>query len=141
MHTPLLDYGLLVQKIDKHTKKSYILNAHSVDKLYYTASTIKVVLLGLFLEYCEELLDQETNISLKDKFIGGILYETHTKKISYELLLYLMITISDNTATNIIFETLTQKLGNITIALQQKFHTLHTKFFDLRKQKNTTYIK
>jgi beta-lactamase class A len=135
-------YGLLIEKIDKATGTTTLLKQHCKEKAFYTASTIKTVFLGMFLEHCSELLYQEVELSEKDKFIGGICYELKGKtRMTYEMLLWLMICISDNSATNIIFDTLTKKLGDLTTFLQKTFATQKTEVFDLKQQNGASYIK
>lgn len=133
MDTSTLDYGLLVQKIDKKNHETTIIQSHSPDKTYYTASTIKTIFCGLFLEYCEDLLYQTISIPLENRLAGGFLSEVNEQnKVSYEILLYLMIIISDNTATITIYEALCERFGDITNFLAEKFWTKETRIFDAR---------
>jgi hypothetical protein len=65
-----LDYGLLVQKYNKISKETVIVQSHFADTIYYTASTIKTIFCGLFLEYCEDLLYKTISIPEQHKLAG-----------------------------------------------------------------------
>jgi beta-lactamase class A len=134
-------YWLGFLKISKKTWKeldSIFLNA---DTIFYTASTIKIVLAWLFYENCRSELHKITKIKNKDKFIWWILYNIKWKtEISYEILIHLMLTISDNTATNSIFDKLTSELWDLTTYVSKKFNIKNTKILDLSKQNNSKHI-
>ena len=102
------------------------------DNVLYTASMMKIVFLGLFLEYGYDDLHTRVAINNNHKEVWGILdslvYEDET---SYNTLLLLMIVISDNTATNIIYEYLIRKIWDISQTILQKFGFTNTKAFDL----------
>ncbi|MDR0860300.1 MAG: class A beta-lactamase-related serine hydrolase [Candidatus Peribacteria bacterium] len=106
---------------------------HSAHQQYYTASTIKTIFCGLFLEYCSDLFYNIVPVLPKYQLAGGFLNEVGPdNQVSYEILLYLMIVISDNTATMIIYEALTKKLGDLATFLQKKFSLTETTIFDAR---------
>jgi len=128
-----LDYWLLVQQVDKLTGEVQIIKEHNVEQPYHTASTVKTVFCGLFLENCSNLLHNIVPIQSQNKLAGGFLNEiSEQNQVSYEVLLYLMIIISDNTATMTIYNTLLERLWDLTKFLQQHFSTSKTQIFDAR---------
>jgi beta-lactamase class A len=85
------------------------------------------------LEYCSDLFYNIVPVLPKYQLAGGFLNEVGPdNQVSYEILLYLMIVISDNTATMIIYEALTKKLGDLATFLQKKFSLTETTIFDAR---------
>ena len=128
-------------KIDKKSWKILNQTFKNPDTTFFTASTIKIVFAGLFYEYCSSELSKTVKINNKDKFIGGILHWIEwEQEISYEILLNLMIVISDNTATNIIFDKLTATLWDLNTFIRKEFKLEKTTIFDLRTQKGLDYI-
>lgn len=94
--------------------------AHNGDKPIYPASLIKTFYLLAYLEQVEKgvfSLDETYILSAADKFArgtkvagtGSLQYQKDGKKYSYRELLSLMITISDNVASNIIQDTIGAK--------------------------------
>lgn len=135
------NYWLGIYKINKKNWKLLDNIFQNPNKLFYTASTIKIVLAGLFYENCLAEFNKTIKVKNKDKSIWWILYNTKWEiLISYDVLINLMITISDNTATNIIFDKLTSKLWDLSIFIAKKLNLKNTKIFDIRKQKKLDYM-
>ena len=126
--------------IDKNTGTVKYEKYHHKNTTLYTASMMKVVFAWFFLEYCYEELNNTVSILDEYKEVWWVLDSVKNEDtITYNALILLMIVISDNTATNIIYKRLTEKLWDLSAFIGKKFQTYSIQVFDLMDSYSAEY--
>ncbi len=122
----------LIVKFHNQEHGDQMINAH---RIVPSASTIKVIIMGLAFERLHDQLDRQVKISEENRVPYSLSIELRERTYSIHDLIYLMIVVSDNAAANTLIDLLgMDSINDYAIKLGLGNTRLNRKFMDMESK-------